>query len=86
MFPDGGCDGTASVSFTYRQLRPLGVPSEEGPAGVAGDPTVVTSGLSQLLVADLTDNLRVRLRHLIGRKDLKMLVCQMSIFIFNYLI
>ena len=66
LFPDCGCDGTASVSFTHRQLCPLGVPPEEGSAGVAGDPAVVTACLAQPLVADLTDNVILRVRHLSG--------------------
>ena len=63
LFPDCGGDGTASVSFADRQLRPLGIPPEEGPAGVAGDSTVVTAGLSQPLVTHLTQDLCLPVRH-----------------------
>ena len=34
------------------ELMPLGVPAEEGSAGVAGDPTIVDPGSAQLLLAN----------------------------------
>ena len=66
LFSDSGSDGTASISFAQGQLRSLGVPSEEGSAGVARDAAVVATGLAQPLVADLTDNVILHVRHLSG--------------------
>ena len=75
--PDSDNDGTASLSFTHGQLRPMGVPSEEGPAGVAGDPAVVKAGPVQLLLTDLTHDAVLRLRHLAGEEELEIFIfCQ----------
>ena len=63
LFPDRGCDGTFLVCLAHWQLLPLGVPPEEGPAGVAGDSTVVTAGLAQSLLAHSAGNLTLGVGH-----------------------
>ena len=71
LFSDSGSDGTASISFAQGQLRSLCVPSEEGSAGVAGDPAVVTACFAQPLVTHLADNVVLCVRHLTERRSYK---------------
>lgn len=65
LLPAGDGDGAVLLGLADGQLVALGVPPEEGAAGVAGDASVVNTGLAKLLLTDFAGYLSPRVRHFV---------------------